>query len=285
MTDYLSWGYDELLPLIVKPAEWHAARRKGLGGSDANIIMGGDDAKLLQLFDQKRGEGEVEDLSDVIPVLMGTITEPLNRYIYTKRTGRKVGRVGDSLTHPVYTFMRCSLDGISTTEAGYGALWEAKHVNPFNFDIDNILAKYQPQLQHGMSVANLPFAILCVLVGTQRWEMLEVPADIYYQDALIERETAFWECVRSGVPPVSLPAPPPPKREGVLREVDMEELGSNLFGFYAAQWLETKQYATSFDIAEKNIKELVEPDVGLATGYGIVAKRDKAGRLRISPLN
>jgi predicted phage-related endonuclease len=283
VSDYLSWGYDELLPLIVKPAEWHAARRNGLGGSDANIIMGGDDAKLLQLFNEKRGEGESEDLSDVIPVLMGTITEPLNRYLFTKRTGRKVTSVGDSHTHPVHTFMRVSLDGLTTTEKNELAVFEAKHVNPFNFDIDAVLRKYAPQLHHAMIVTAAPYAYLCVLVGTQRWEMLEVPADPDYMSALIEREIAFWECVKEGTPPVALPAPTPPKRNGVLRTVDMT--GSNLFGFYAAQWLETKEPASKFDIAEKNIKELVDPDVGLATGHGIAAKRDKAGRLRISPMN
>jgi predicted phage-related endonuclease len=283
MTDYLSWGYDELLPLIVKPAEWHAARRKGLGGSDANVIAGGDEAKLLQLYQEKRGEATSEDLSDVIPVLMGTVTEPLNRYIYTKRTGRKISSVGESHTHPIRTFMRVSLDGLTTTETNALAVYEAKHVNPFNFDIDTILRKYQPQLQHAMICTAAPHAYLSVLVGTQRWECLEVPADPYYMEELIEMEAAFWECVQTGKPPVALPAPTPPKREGVLRTVDFT--GNNLFAFYAAQWLETKPHASSFDIAERNLKELVDPDVGLATGHGISAKRDKAGRLRISPLN
>ena len=284
MTDYLNWGYDELLPLIVKSDAWHANRRTGLGGSDANIIMGGDEAKLLQLYLQLIGEATSEDLSDVIPVLMGTITEPLNRYIYTKRTGRAVTRVGESLTHPDHKFMRCSLDGMTTSEVGTSAIWEGKHVNPFNFDADMILAKYQPQLQHSMLCGKVSYAVLCVLVGTQRWEMFEVPADVNYQEALIHREHAFWACVREGRPPVALPALlPTPKREGALREVDFT--GNNLFAFYAAQWLETKEPASKYDIAEKNIKQLVEPDVGLATGHGIFAKRDKAGRLRISPAN
>jgi len=283
MTDYLSWGYDELLPLIVKSDEWHAKRRLGLGGSDANIIMSGDDAKLLQLFDQKRGEGKAEDLSDVIPVLMGTITEPLNRYIFTKRTGRIVVRVGESLTHPEHSFMRCSLDGITVTEQSDPAVFEAKHVNPFNFDTDMIVAKYQPQLQHSMLILDAQFAVLSILVGTQRWEMIEATADSYSQEELVVRERKFWDCVQSGTPPVAMAVAPPPKREGKLREVDFT--GNNLFAFYAAQWLETKPHATSFDIAEKNIKELVDPDVGLATGHGIAAKRDKAGRLRISPMN
>ena len=38
-------------------------RRHFIGGSDARIIMGGDEAALLRLWREKRGEAEPEDLS------------------------------------------------------------------------------------------------------------------------------------------------------------------------------------------------------------------------------
>jgi predicted phage-related endonuclease len=38
-------------------------RRTFIGGSDARIIMGGDEAALLRLWREKRGEVEPEDLS------------------------------------------------------------------------------------------------------------------------------------------------------------------------------------------------------------------------------
>ena len=38
-------------------------RRYFIGGSDARIIMGGDEATLLRLWREKRGETEPEDLS------------------------------------------------------------------------------------------------------------------------------------------------------------------------------------------------------------------------------
>ena len=39
-------------------------RRTFIGGSDARIIMGNDEAMLVRLWREKRGEVEVEDLSD-----------------------------------------------------------------------------------------------------------------------------------------------------------------------------------------------------------------------------
>ena len=37
-------------------------RRSFVGGSDARIIMGNDEAKLVRLWREKRGEVEPEDL-------------------------------------------------------------------------------------------------------------------------------------------------------------------------------------------------------------------------------
>lgn len=37
-----------------KSKEWHQARRSGIGGSDANIIMGGDPQKIHELLGRSR---------------------------------------------------------------------------------------------------------------------------------------------------------------------------------------------------------------------------------------
>ena len=53
-----------------------ADRRTFIGGSDARIIMGDDAGALLQLWRQKRGEAEPEDLSGNLIVQLGLATEP-----------------------------------------------------------------------------------------------------------------------------------------------------------------------------------------------------------------
>ena len=54
-------------------------RRYFIGGSDARIIMGDDEAALIRLWQEKRGEVEPEDLSRNLPVQLGLVTEELNR--------------------------------------------------------------------------------------------------------------------------------------------------------------------------------------------------------------
>ena len=92
-------------------AEWHAARRLGIGGSDANIIMGGDEDKILRLWREKRGEVEPENLDDVLPVQMGVFTEPFNAAWFERTTGKRVISRGDTRVSEEHPWMRCNLDG------------------------------------------------------------------------------------------------------------------------------------------------------------------------------
>ena len=62
-------------------------RRYFIGGSDARIIMGDDEAALIRLWREKRGEIRPEDLSGNLVVQLGLATEDLNRRWYEANTG------------------------------------------------------------------------------------------------------------------------------------------------------------------------------------------------------
>ena len=65
-----------------------STRRYFIGGSDARIIMGDDEAALLRLWREKRGEVPPEDLSGNLVVQLGLATEELNRRWYQANTGQ-----------------------------------------------------------------------------------------------------------------------------------------------------------------------------------------------------
>ena len=65
-------------------------RRSFIGGSDARIIMGNDEAALIRLWREKRGEVEPEDLSGNLIVQLGCVTEDLNRRWYEVNTGQVI---------------------------------------------------------------------------------------------------------------------------------------------------------------------------------------------------
>jgi predicted phage-related endonuclease len=55
-----------------------------IGSSDARIIMGHDEAALIRLWREKRGELAAQDFSGNLLVQLGKATEDLNRSWYER---------------------------------------------------------------------------------------------------------------------------------------------------------------------------------------------------------
>jgi predicted phage-related endonuclease len=109
--------------------DWFS-RRAFIGGSDARIIMGTDEAALVRLWREKRGEAEPEDLSGNLLVQLGAATEDLNRTWYERNTGRRVTAVQRRVKHSAIPWMVATLDGIVE---GTEAVFEAKFMLPWSF--------------------------------------------------------------------------------------------------------------------------------------------------------
>jgi predicted phage-related endonuclease len=247
-------------------------RRKGIGASDAPKIVSGD---WHQLWLEKAGKVEPEDLSWVFPVQLGSVTEELNLRFYAHNTGRVVTRQGEAVISADYPMMRCTLDGF---DAEMGAVIEAKHVNGFS-KIDEVRARYVPQVTHQMIVCGVQKAILSVIIGTSEPVLELIEFDDFYATDYIEKCLQFWQhVVDDRAPEQGAPIPEPPAPT-VMRTVDMS--ASNVWGNYALVWLKERGAAKQFKLAETELKGLVEPDVRLAEGHGISISRNKAGSLSI----
>ncbi|MEK6591521.1 MAG: YqaJ viral recombinase family protein [Pseudomonadota bacterium] len=241
-------------------------RRKYIGGSEAGKIMSGE---WYDLWREKKGLQEPDDLSNVLPVQLGKWTEEFNAAWYEKQFKEPVTQRGKVMVSRSHTYMRASLDGIVGD-----AIWEAKHVSGFE-DMDTIVQRYMPQLHHNMLCSGARRAVLSVLVGTRAFERVLVDFDSFYGETLLQMEEDFWRFMEGDdAPPNGKPAEPPaPPKE--FRDVDMQ--GNNAWAHNAGLWLANKDGVAIFKSAEKELKALVEADVGKATGHGIVAKRDKRG--------
>src|ERR1700761_863594 len=114
-------------------------RRSFIGGSDARIIMGSDEAALRRLWQEKRGELEPEDLSGNLLVQLGAVTEDLNRNWYETNTGQVITDVQKHVCHPTIHWMAATMDG---RVWGSGAVFEAKFMLPWSFSEEAAAAKY-----------------------------------------------------------------------------------------------------------------------------------------------
>jgi predicted phage-related endonuclease len=160
-------------------------RRSFIGGSDARIIMGSDEAALIRLWQEKRGEAEPQDLSDNLIVQLGRVTEDLNRQWFERNTGQSVKDVQHRIRHPVNRWMGATLDGrIEAT----GAVFEAKFMLPWSFSEEAAAEKHMAQVQHNMWVTNAKMASLSIITGGGKWVEIALSADPLYQHLLITAE-------------------------------------------------------------------------------------------------
>jgi predicted phage-related endonuclease len=249
-------------------------RRYFLGGSDARTIMNDDEAALLRLWREKRGEVEPEDLSDILTVQLGTVTEDLNRRWYERSSGCTVKAVQRHIRHPVIKWMGATLDGLVEPS---GAVFEAKFMLPWTFSEEAAAAKHMAQLQHNMWVANARAAVLSIITGGGKWVEMTLYADPLYQHLLLTAERKFWRCVQTGETPRLFGIEPPRPRLEAVRIVDMS--GSNSWAEFAATFRKTRPAYQEHESAKADLKKLVPEDAKEAVGHGLRAKRSKSGAI------
>ena len=250
-------------------------RRRGfIGGSDARIIMGNDEAALLRLWHEKQGEAEPVDLSGNLIVQLGIATEALNRHWYERNTRQTIECVQHRLRHPVLRWMGATLDGII---AGNGTVFEAKFMLPWSFSEEAAAEKHMSQVQHNMWVTNAKAAALSIITGGGKWVEITIPADALYQHLLLTAEKKFWRCVESGEPARLFAVEPPRPRLQAVRIVDMS--ASNAWAELAGVFRQTRQAHLEHEKSKVELKGLMPEDAKEAIGHGIRAKRSKAGAI------
>jgi putative phage-type endonuclease len=254
-------------------------RRSFIGGSDARIIMGSDEAALLRLWREKRGEAEPEDLSNNLIVQLGLVTEPLNRHWFERNTGQVITDVQRQVQHPVIRWMVATLDGMVEQT---GAVFEAKFMLPWSFSEEVAAEKHMPQVQHNMWVTNSTVAALSIITGGGKWVEITIPMDPLYLSILVSAEKKFWRCVQSGEPPHLVNAEPPRPRIEAVRIVDMS--ASNSWAEFAALFRNTRNAFLDHERAKSELKALMPEDAREVIGHGVKAKRSKSGAVSFDVL-
>jgi predicted phage-related endonuclease len=244
-------------PRLNDAADAKKLRRYFIGGSDARIVMGSDEAALLRLWREKRGQVEPEDLSSNLVVQLGLATEGLNRRWYQANSGQVLTDVQRHIRHSILRWMAATLDGRGEAT---GAVFEAKFMLPWSFSEEAAAEKYMAQLQHNMWVISARSAVLSVITGGGKWVEITTHADPLYQHLIVTAERKFWRCVESGEPPHLFGVEPPKPRIAAVRIVDMS--ASNSWAEFAGIFRSTRQAFLDHERAK---------------GEGVRARRSKSG--------
>ena len=243
-----------------------------IGGSDARIIMGADEAALERLWREKRGMADPEDLSGNLVVQLGKATEDLNRLWFHRNSGQTLSDIQRRRHHPTIRWMAATLDGVVVES---GAVFEAKFMLPWAFSEETAAEKYMAQLQHNMWVIASRSSVLSVITGGGKWVEIAVQADPLYQHLLLTAERKFWRCVQTGETPRLFGAEPPRPRLAAVRVIDMSQ--SNSWAEFAGVFCRTRSAFVEHEKARTELKTLMPEDAKEAFGHGVRAKRSKSG--------
>jgi putative phage-type endonuclease len=189
------------------PAQ-QADRAKGLGGSDCAAALGMSRWKsALQLYLEKLGEIEVEDLDENERVEWGVRLEPVVRQKYSDVTGRTVVLPTETVFHPALPWMFCHPDGFSND----GRIYSGKVAErmegwgePGSADVPQ---EYFLQSQHEMivlsAVLGRPIEVVDygVLFAGNKFRQYVVEADAEIQDMIVDGESAFFDTLAKRVAP------------------------------------------------------------------------------------
>lgn len=204
---------------------WLEERKKGLGASDAGTIIGVNKWKSnVDLFKEKTGLQEAEDISHKPQVQLGHDEEPLIRELFALENPEyqvDYESPYKMIFHDTHNFLFCTPDGELTEKANgrKGILeiktTEIKRSEQWKEWDDQIPQTYYAQICHQLLATGWDFAVLKARIRyykdgelriaerQYRIEREEVQADMDY---ILEKETEFWKCVQERkCPPLILP--------------------------------------------------------------------------------
>lgn len=182
---------------------WLAARKLGIGSSDAPGILGlSPFASPLSVYVDKLGLSEDREQSEAMK--WGSILEPLIVQEFSAETGRKAERTGELLRSREHPFQLATLDAVQHEPAnsrGPGVL-EVKATGWRAGDwTEGVPEHVFAQVQHQLCVTGWDWASVAVLIGGCKLLWADVTRDEHFIDeVLLPAETEFWRRVEAREP-------------------------------------------------------------------------------------
>lgn len=188
-----------IAPHDISRDEWVKLRGGYVGGSDAATVAGVNPYKsVFELWAEKTGRVEPENLDDKAAVKWGTKLEPLLIEHFAQETGYELTTPEGMYVSKDFPFMAASLDHLVNTGTTL-AILECKtagFMQAEKWANGAVPEHYVFQVQHYLAVTGLDLAFVAVLIGGQDFRIIEIKRDDELIDDLIKREYEFWQCVQ-----------------------------------------------------------------------------------------
>ncbi len=266
-------------------SQWLAERRKGIGGSDAPVVMGVSPFKSRQeLWAEKRGL--IEEGEPTAAMKRGTYLEPIVAGMVRESTGNSL-LIVDPFQHPDMPFMRANIDRrIITSKKENDGVLEIKCPGLSVFgkcQREGLPDYYQIQAQHYLAVTGWTWGSFAVF-SAERWrlETIDFQRDDDLIDQIIRENRIFWDCVESGkmpddtTPDVDLP---PTGGQEIMNLRDPHELAA-IRAYEDAKAISSEAGAL-LDDSKQRLRDIMGPFTIAEGGGWRYYNRTKAGRRAI----
>lgn len=170
--------------------DWHNFRLKGIGSSDAGVLMGFNQWKsVTDLWSEKACFSKPKFQSNS-NIDRGVRLEPAVRAHVELMYDMDMPSL-DGMIHPEFDFIRANLDGWNNEEK---ILLECKAPNEkaHRSAVDGMVPDYYyPQVQHQLLVMENDMAIYASIFNN-KVAIVEVDVNKEFQERLLHREIEFW---------------------------------------------------------------------------------------------
>jgi putative phage-type endonuclease len=245
----------------ISSEEWIAARRKGIGGSDAAAILGMNKwvSPIGVYFDKI---GELSEREETEAMRQGRDLEEYVASRFCEQTGKKVRRCNAVLQHAEIPFMLANIDRFIV---GEDAGLECKTTSVLNlrqFKNGEYPESYYCQCVHYMAVTGASRWYLAVIVLNEGFYVFTIERNEAEIAALIAAETEFWNRVITKTPP---PPDGSDATTAAINEIYSESDGAAvvLFGreSVAREYQEIKGRIAELRTRQKQLAQILKMDM------------------------
>ena len=181
---------------------WLALRNKYIGGSDAGSVAGFSKWKSpYQLYLEKTGKQQAEDLSGNMRVWFGKRAEQIVADRFTLDTGKKLRKTG-VWVNDKYPWACATIDRIIIGENSFLECKTSSNFTKEQWDRDQIPDNYYCQILHYMTVMEMDYCyIACLFNNCSDYIVKKVEFNAEDAEVLMQAEKDFWFMVENNIEP------------------------------------------------------------------------------------
>jgi putative phage-type endonuclease len=263
-------------------------RKMYLGSSDCAAVLGMSRWRTqLQVWAEKTGQIEPEDISEKIAVRLGNKLEQTVAELFMEETGKKVVRVNEPVLHKDWPFLRAQID---RRVIGEDAILECKTCSAWKakeWEGQEIPQEYILQCYHQLAVTGKAKAYIAVLIGNQDFKWKEIPRSEKVIDDIVRREVEFWEhFILAEVMPFQISANDSETLQALFPEAqaqtekELADEANRLCEELDALHQDKKSIEGSIDQKENELKAMIgDFESGKTSLYTITWKNQKTTRI------